>query len=287
MKNWATVVALGLGVGLSAQVSSAAPLLRYSFDEASGPALDTGTGTPDNGALMGGAVRSANTPSGAGSSIDFTTESTYAHVLGSDAAKLDGNNQLTLITWLNVSTYPSGNNRLVAKQSGGAFGGFNFTMNAAPNDGTVSANNFRVGLFVGNNVSSGAADFGSAFANADVENAGGNWAFLAVTYDGTLASNNTKFYIGDTTGSVTQLGATQSIVPLTVDGGTARFGVGFTDAAPTSNTSVIGLQDDVRVYNSVLDATALEAARLENIPEPGSLAVLGLGALGLAARRRR
>jgi hypothetical protein len=69
---------------------------------------------------------------------------------------------------------------------------------------------------------------------------------------------------------VTQLGTTQFLVlaptPLESD---ASFGVGYTDAAPTADTSVTGLQDDVRVYNTALNLAALEAARMEGLQGGG------------------
>lgn len=280
-----TALAAAFALTASAAVASAqTPLLQYTFDEPTGQAIDTGTPPPANGDLVGGAVRTANTPSGLGSAVDFTNDNPFAHVLGPDADKLDGHNQLTLTTWLNVSEYTSGNNRLVAKQSGGAFGGFSFGMNATTNDGPVGADNFRLSLFLGNNISSGASDFGAAFSSADVD-AADKWVFLAATYDGTQASNNVTYWIGDTASSVSQLGTAQTVPQLTVDGGTARFGVGFTDAAPTANTSALGFQDDVRVYGSSLTSTELEAIRLQNIPEPTSIAAFG--ALGLLSLRRR
>jgi hypothetical protein len=280
-------VASAVLIALIPSLAAAAPLLHYSFDEASGNALDTGDAPASDGVFNGGAIRSSNTPSGIGSSVDFRTETPYAHILSGDANKLDGLGALTLSTWLNVESYPSGNHRLVAKQAGGNFGGFNFSMNATPNDGPVGPDNFRVGLFLGNNISSGALDFGSAFSTADVD-AASKWVFLAVTYDNSLATNNTKFYIGGVNTPVTQLGTDRTITQLTVDGGTARFGVGFTDAAPASNTSVIGLQDDVRVYGSALDAAALEAVRLAGVvPEPATLSLAGVGLAMLLVRRRR
>jgi hypothetical protein len=57
-------------------------LLRYSFDEPSGDAIDSGSGVPANGTLNGGAVRSTSTPSGAGSSMSFLSDSPYAYLLG-------------------------------------------------------------------------------------------------------------------------------------------------------------------------------------------------------------
>jgi hypothetical protein len=61
-----------------------------------------------------------------------------------------------------------------------------------------------------------------------------------------------------------------TIPQITVEGGTSLFGVGYTDAAPTADTSVIGWQDDVRVYGSVLSLAELDAVRLQNIPEPAA-----------------
>ncbi|QEG38007.1 LamG domain-containing protein [Bythopirellula goksoeyrii] len=268
-------------------VTSAAPLLLYNFDEPSGDALDTGDAPNTSGQLMGGATRSSDTPSGFGSSIDLRNDSpSFGHVLEGDAADLDGLAALTLTTWLKVESYTSGNNRLVAKQSGGAFGGFSWNMNATPNSGAVGPDNFRLAIFLGNNVSSGAADFAAGFSDADVD-ADNKWVFLALTYDGTQAANNTKFYIGDPTTSVSQLGSDLSLAQLTLDGGTSRFGVGFTDAAPTADTSVQGWQDDVRVYGSALSLAELERVRLAGtIPEPGSLALLLSAALACGLRLR-
>lgn len=282
MKVYPFLCVLAISCGVA---SAQTPLLHYTFDETTGDALDTGSGTAANGTLNGGAVRSSNTPSGFGSSVDFQNDSPYAHVLSTDSDKLDGLSTLTLSTWLNVSSYPSGNHRLVAKQSGGAFGGFNFSMNATPNDGTVGADNFRIGLFLGNNVSSGSTDFGAAYSTVDVD-AASKWVFLAVTYDSSLATGNTVFYIGGVDTPITQLGSAGTLPQITVDGGTARFGVGFTDAAPTANTSVIGLQDDVRVYGEALTSGDLENIRLQAVPEPSTFAILGGGLAGLLAFRK-
>ena len=282
------LIAAGICLCGVAQLSSAQTLqLRYGFDEPSGDALDTGAPPAANGQLVGGAVRSSNAPAGLGSSIDFNTETPYAHVLEGDAAKLDGLNQLTLTTWLNVTTYTSGNNRLMAKQAAGTFGGFSWNMNATTNNGPVGPDNFRLALFLGNNISSGATDFAAVFSNADVETAANNWVFLAVTYDGTTTSNNVNFYIGGEGTPVAPLGTAQSTIAITVDGGPALFGVGYTDAAPAANTSVLGLQDDVRVYSGSLSLAELEAARLSNIPEPATAALLGMAGASLLVRRRR
>jgi hypothetical protein len=262
------------------------PLLWYNFDEASGDALDSGSAPLTNATLEGGATRSSDTPSGSGSSLDLGDDAaTYAHALEGDAADLDGLAALTLTTWLKVEDYTAGNNRLSAKQSAGNFGGFSWNMNATPNDGVVGPDNFRLGLFLGNNISSGATDFGAAFSSADAD-ADNKWIFLAATYDSSLATDNTNFYIGGLGIPVTQLGASQTLPQLTVDGGTSLFGVGYTDAAPTADTSVIGWQDDVRVYGSALSLAELDDIRLANVPEPASLSLIVIALLALLRRRQ-
>lgn len=267
---------------LAPTIASAAPLLWYNFDEASGNALDSGDAPAADAALLGGATRSSNTPSGFGSSLDLRDDaSTYAYALEGDADKLDGLTALTLTTWLNLAQYTSGNNRLLAKQASGNFGGFSWNMNATPNSGPVGPDNFRLGIFLGNNVSSGAGDFAAGFSTDDA-GADNKWVFLAVTYDGTQAANNTKFYLGGVNSSVGQLGSDLSLTQLTIEAGTALFGVGYTDAAPTADTSAIGFQDDVRVYGSALSLEELEAVRLAGaIPEPSSVALLLVVALAL------
>jgi hypothetical protein len=265
--------------------ASAAPLLRYTFDELSGSALDTGTAPLTDATLEGGATRSADTPGGFGSSLDLRNDSPVAHALEGDAADLDGLSALTLTTWLKVDIYPklgaSGNDRLMAKQGGGAnFDGFSWNMNATPNDGPVGPDNFRLGLFLG-----GSGGFVGAFSSDDATAV--EWAFLATTYDST--SGTVAFYMGSVNSPVVLLGTPQvlGLNPGVIDGLSARFGVGFTDAAPASDLSAIGLQDDVRVYGQALSVTELEGVRQSNVPEPNTISLLGLGSVVALGTRRK
>lgn len=255
------------------------PLLQYGFDEASGDALDTGTAPLTDGALTGGAARSGDTPGGlSASAIDLSGDNPFAHVLSTDAADLDGLGQLTLTTWLKVNEYTSGNNRLLAKQAAGTFGGFSFNMNATPNAGSPSADNFKLALFLG-----GSGGFDFTTSNADVIGAS-DWTFIAATYDTT--TNLISYYTGGENTPVSLLGTATtpgSLNPGVIDGGTALFGVGYTDAAPSADTSVNGLQDDVRVYGAALNLAQLEAVRQSNVPEPAALSLLA----GLTLLRRR
>src|SRR5829696_4477833 len=147
-------------------IASAAPLLRYTFDEVSGNALDSGTAPLTDATLEGGATRSADTPSGFGSSLDLRNDSPVAYALEGDAADLDGLSALTLTSWLKLDNYPARANdfsRLMSKQGGGGnFDGFSWNLNPVPNDGPVGPDNFRVGLFLG-----GSGGFDAVFSNAD------------------------------------------------------------------------------------------------------------------------
>ena len=293
------VAAVGLApAGASAQVLPT-PLLQYTFDDgvagASTPATDTGSGTPAPGVLNGPAVYSTNTPDGTGLSADLTDDqaTTYAYVAtAGDAPKLDSLAAFTASTWVNVSAYAGGNRRLLAKQNGGAFEGFSFgvasaTAAAGAPPEVSSIDNLNLTLFVGGTDAFGIARTG----NLDLGDLD-QWAFVAVTYDGTATTDNVTFYVGDADTAPVAVGTLSAPAGTTLDSD-AAFGLGYTGAAPTSNQSLVGLMDDARVYGSVLSGGDLDAVRLSNlggpadVPEPAGLAALGLAGLALARRRPR
>lgn len=148
------LVASALLAVLLPSFASAAPVLRWTFDEASGDALDTGVAPPwapgsvSNGVLTGGAARSSNTPGGRGSSVDLRNDSPYAHVLGADADKLERFGSITITTWLNVEQYTSGGPVLASKyaasnQAGNHPSGFYLNMHP-PIDGAAGPDNFQL-----------------------------------------------------------------------------------------------------------------------------------------------
>ncbi|HJQ82113.1 MAG TPA: hypothetical protein VJ828_19265 [Lacipirellulaceae bacterium] len=254
-------------------------VVHWTFDEAAGgtvPAVDTGAAPSSDGAFGATATRTSDTPGGGpGFAADLSAPGAASIVDGGNPIEVDTLAAFTFSTWAKVTGAThyneggSGNVRLLAKQSATTlFDGFSWNMNA-PLTPPGSQDNFRMGLFIG-----GEINFAFSFATADIVDRGGDWLFLAVTYDGNSASENARFYVGDETTPVAQLGdpvtinAGRVFSSNTSNGGTAdaRFGVGFTDAAPTADTAITGFQDDVRVYDSVLDLAALDAVRLDNLP---------------------
>ncbi len=275
----------GAGLSLAAAVvglvgvqapAEAALVARYTYDEASGNALDTGAAPAADGVLQANATRSADTPSGTGFSLDMTADGLESYVSMGDPAKVDTLSQFTMTTWLklsdlNANNGGSGNVRLLAKQNAGFFDGFSWNLNN-PNDGVRGIDDMRMAMFIGGQT---AFDFGFSIGAVGSEGDGDfsavDWVFLAVTYDGTATTDNLKFYSGSNGAAVTQLGVTQTANAgaLFSSAGTAQFCVGCTDAAPGSDFAAEGLQDDVRVYDNILDAAGLDVVRLENAGSPG------------------
>jgi hypothetical protein len=260
-------------------------LVQWKFDETAGgatAAVDTGAPPATTGSFGATATRTTDTPGGGpGFAADLSAPGTSSTIDGGNPLEVDTLAQFTFSTWAKVTGtthYNEGgsvNVRLLSKQSSTPlFDGFSWNMNA-PLAPPGSQDAFRMGLFVG-----GQTNFASSFATADIVGRGGDWIFLAVTYDGNSTSENARFYIGDENTPVAQLGAPVTInagqvfSSNTTNGGTgdARFGMGFTDAAPAADTAITGFQDDVRVYDTVLDLAALDAVRLANLPPDMGLA---------------
>jgi hypothetical protein len=269
------ILALVMAAGdLCAQI----PVVHWNFNEAGGGttnALDTGAAPATNGVLGTTATRTSDTPGGGpGFALDISAPGASSIVDGGNPIEVDTLAQFTFSSWVKVTGTThyneggSANVRLLSKQSGGAFDGFTWNL-TAPSTPPGTQDAFRTGLFVG-----GSSGFLFSFSTADILNRGGEWIFLATTYDGTSTTDNARFYIGDENTPVALLGSPVTIAAgqvnstNTSNGGIAdaRFGIGFTDAAATADTALTGYQDDVRVYDSVLDLAALDAVRLASLP---------------------
>lgn len=262
---WAVLASLTALAGFS-PLAAQTLLLRYNFDEAdngAADAADSGAAPAAAGTLVG--TRRIGTTPGAFSKggIDTSGAATnnLKYVSGGDAAKLDGLETFTLTAWINVQDTPSGNRRIMAKQAANAtFSGFSWNVNDPP-EGVRSASNFGMRLFIG-----GEKGFQHDVNGPRVKvDADKKWVFVAVSYDGTLDTDNVNYYVGSVSEIVTNQVTTTIDAGKTVDS-EARFTVSHTDAAIASNTALQGWIDDVRVYSGVLKAEQLNAIRLENLP---------------------
>src|SRR3990172_6665378 len=87
------------------------------------------------------------------------------------------------------------------------------------------------------------------------------WIFFAVTYDGTLASNNVKFYKGSGISTVTQIG-THTVNKSAVDNEGTGLGIG--NKSGSSNFPFDGFLDNIRIFGSQSDNSgALTLSQLE------------------------
>jgi Concanavalin A-like lectin/glucanases superfamily/PEP-CTERM motif len=287
MSSPSALGALALAGLLASHTSAATLLLRYNFDEASSgnvPALDSGTGIAAPGLFVGGATRTSNTPGSFSlGAVDLTTSGAGTYIDGGDPIKLSGLSSFTLTAWVNLQGTPTGNLRIMSKQGGGSFPGFSWNVaDPVTGAGTRTASNFGLRLFIGGSL-------GFAFDPAPSGlsiNADNVWAFIAVTYDATGGVGNVNYYVGDAIAQAA-LASTTTVGAGSVTDSPAKFGVGYTDAAPTSDTAPPGYLDDIRIYDGVLQPAEVEAVRQANIPEPASIALLAIGCLALLSSRSR
>lgn len=276
----------GLLIALAATnvAQAQTPLIRYNFDEGSGTtAANTGSlGSAANltldftGSHVGWAS-SGNALSGASAlTMDGVTKASGAYAYG-DGTTLN-NAALTAFTitlWVNL-TAAADADRLVSFYGGNL--GFDLRLNTVTS-GSASLNLTVDGL---SNSSTG----------GNIVSVVGQWAFIAVSYDGALTSSNVSFYNGSSSVAATALGN-----KINVNGGpvgtpsnlTTALRIGSTGATNTDRVPA-GSFDDVRIYSGVLDASQIEDIRASAIPEPSTAALMAAGSSLLAAvmiRRRR
>ena len=262
-RNWLGCLLALAGLLLASQPAHATLLLQYTFDDSTNAAfaLDS-SANPTNGFFTGAATRTASgqTPTGTGYALNLVGSNNWLTV--SNAAKLNptgGLTNFTLVTWLNLQGDPALSDRLFGKET--TTNGFGLEL-YTPTSGTISSTNFRLALYV-NNLSSLAA----TTANLNATN---RWLFVAVTYDGTGTVGdpnykNVTYYTGTPVASVAQFGA--GIVAnrgyaLT---NTSPLRIGSTPASGSDRTPPAWL-DDVRIYDTILTASDLEAIRQQDVP---------------------
>ena len=249
-KNSFAILAAVMCLLASWQTSQASLLLRYTFDEGPGNGTANDQVSPAaNGTFLGTATRATSFLS-AGYAFDVSTATGAGNYLScGNPAKLNSSstlsNGITITCWVNLAVNSGTADRLVDKCS--TTGGFDFFV--ASNAPTT----VQLGLFI----NSTTANVGKS---SSITNLNQQWAFCAVTYDGTASVNNAKFYVGGTNGAVSLL-STASVNQGKIKDTPNELRIAGT-AATTADRTPPALIDSVRIYDSVLTAADLEAIRL-------------------------
>ncbi len=256
---------LGACVLLSSSLSSQTLLSRYTLD---GTTNDSGS-IGANGTLNGGATYISNAPGNFSQALDLTgTGSRYLEA--NVGTNFDGLDQMTFTFWVNLQANPAENDRFVSTLQASSLDGFDIRTTA---DDTASS--FQLSYNV--NTTNSPATSNSFSAN-------NSWTFIAVSYDGTLGSDQVKYYSGTESVAASFLNASSETGSLDTS---SLLRIGSTPASGADRTPSAYFSD-VRVYSGVLDANAIDGVRSSVIPEPGTYAMIaGLFGLAYVMVRRR
>lgn len=282
MKHHASLAVLAFATSLPVAFA-ATPILEYKFngDTASTGSVTTAL-TLQNSAVVGASGGSS------GSVGDGVLDLTAALAMGNLAIPA------TNAPRASIASRPTEVNALTSFTVQGWF----------KTDGSLIAGNANI-FTVNGNMSLIATASGQISLNVDGTsrqsatggyNTNSTWTFFAVTYDGTVsATPNVKFYVGNTTTGVTQLGTTATNDSGTVGGTSGILAIGNSAGG---DRGFDGLLDNIRLFGSKTDATGvltlseletIRVADITTVPEPASFAAILAGFTGIAVclRRRR
>jgi hypothetical protein len=264
---------------------------HYEFEETGGTTLVDSSGSGFDGSVGTGGTLNVAGQIGSGYQ-DGSGDNQFGSITnGTTSYGINGNNARTIAFWFNASSLPgtSDQQRLIALGAPAPAESFDIVFengtNANQNDG-VSGDQTRVGLRYGNgNVYFNADNSGNDFA-ADT------WYHVAFVYDGGGLDLEAIGNTADGTGlQVFVNGVQVSAAGGNLNNGTQNlnttasdFDIGGVGGSTGNNRDRFdGRFDDLRIYNEALSSSAVAAL----VPEPGSLALLGLGGLCVLNRRRR
>ncbi len=273
---------------LELPIKAQTPLLEYRFNE-------TGTAAPSSGSVPAGLtltdasgvpadLHSADMRGVSGLPGDRSFDNTASTGMGGagvgggghqagDLLAIDVFSSFTLQGWFYASSVMNNAARLF--DNGSSTAGW-----------LLWGNNGTLGLYVDGVV---------LYPGNNLYNQTSEWIFFAVTYDGTLTSDNLKFYRGTKTTPVIQIGSTLSMTVGSVNDSAVPLSVGNTSVANGSIRPFDGYLDNMRVFGAdfgssgVLNPSQLETLRLndlQNVPEPTASLILIFGCVLLSRLSR-
>ena len=255
------------GLALATGSAHAALVAHYEFDNNA----NVGEATVGTDLVASGdAAYTASGVSGGALSLDGVSD--FLQVDGSQSLPVGvptGDSSYTIATFIQTtnSTGNNGRNTIVTWGNGANSQINAFRTSTAGEAGNVE-NNGTSGIL---NYNWGGASRGDLGAGSGANIFDGNWHHVAVTYD-SATSTKRLYYNG------VQISSDFVVTNnMNVQGVNFRLGSNRNDSEEFN-----GLLDDVRIYDNALSGSEVAAL----VPEPGSLALLGLGGLFVLQRRR-
>ena len=281
-----------LAAGLLSATVAQSQIFVYNFnDNASGTTTvstgsNTATATIRNASNVATNLRGASGSGVSGLSGDYAFDNAAASTgmgsLGtggyastaSIGTVMDSTTSFTLSGWMNPQTQISSGARIIEQFNTGT----SYWRLSSDTAG-------RLSLAMATPTMSSASitsPAGSAYSGT------GQWTFFAVTYDGTIASNNVKFYVGGTNSAASLVGT------VTLNGGTLGINTAGLAMGGGPTRPMDALLDNLRIdgvtsgAGGALSLAQLETIRYSAIPEPSVLLLIALPiGLGFVLRRKR